>query len=129
MSTRLAILIALTLNGLIVLFHALVLLQVIPYSIVWGGRLHSVSEMQQFEAVSMAINLFFGTVLLLRGNLIKNKLPQAWLNGILWFFLLVFALNTIGNIYAAAMVEKLIFTPITFVLAYLCWQLVRSKSK
>jgi len=44
--------------SLVIVFHILVLLQIIPYNIAWGGRLKTVQEMYVFEIVSIALNLF-----------------------------------------------------------------------
>lgn len=37
--------------SIIMIFHFLILVGVIPYTIVWGGRLNSDIEMYRFEAV------------------------------------------------------------------------------
>lgn len=40
--------------SLVVLFHLLVIVRVIPFDIVWGGKLKNVSQMRSFEAVSVS---------------------------------------------------------------------------
>jgi hypothetical protein len=47
-----------TLLSAVVIFHILVLIQIIPYQIVWAGRLNSIAEMQRFETISILINCF-----------------------------------------------------------------------
>lgn len=45
----------------VLMFHVLILLGVVPYSVVWGGRIESVEEMRISEAISVAVNgLIYG---------------------------------------------------------------------
>jgi hypothetical protein len=111
----------------VIVFHLLIVAQVIPYTIVWAGRLNTVDEMYAFEAVSIAINLLLLIVLLLKGGYIKNQLSHRLLNGFLWFFLVVFALNTIGNLTAETVFEKVVFTPITLLSAIFLWVILRKE--
>ena len=41
------------------IFHFLVMVKVIPYKMVWGGRLKSDSDMYRFEMGSLMVNLVF----------------------------------------------------------------------
>jgi hypothetical protein len=111
----------------VVLFHFSVLFQIVPYTIVWAGKLNTLDEMYVFEAVSIAINLFLLLILALKGNYIKYAFSEKWLNGILWFFVVVFALNTIGNLMAETVVEKVVFTPLTLISAILIWIILKKK--
>lgn len=110
---------------LVIVFHLLIVAQVIPYTIVWAGRLNSVQEMYAFEAVSIIINFLLVIVLLLKGEYIKNRLSRRLLNGFLWFFLIVFALNTVGNLTAETLFERVVFTPLTLLSAVLLWVILR----
>lgn len=56
------------------LFHILVLIGIIPFSLVWAGKINSVTEMRTFEAVLIIINSFLIFIPLLRSNYIKNKI-------------------------------------------------------
>lgn len=111
----------------VVLFHFSILFQIIPYTIVWAGKLNTVNEMYAFEAASIAINLFLILILALKGHYIKHQIPEKWLNGILWFFVVVFALNTIGNLFAKTVFEKVVFTPLTLISAILIWIILKKK--
>ena len=112
---------------IVVLFHFSILFQIIPYTIVWAGKLNTVNEMYAFEATSIAINLFLILILVLKGNYIKHSVPEKWLNGILWFFVVVFALNTIGNLFAKTVFEKVVFTPLTLISAIFIWIILKKK--
>jgi hypothetical protein len=111
----------------VVLFHLSVLFQLVPYTIVWAGKLNTLNEMYAFEAVSIAINLFLLLILALKGNYIKHNIAEKWLNGILWFFVVVFALNTVGNLMAETAFEKIVFTPLTLISALLIWIILKKK--
>lgn len=84
----------------IIVFHMLIIIRIIPYEIVWAGKLKSVNKMYVFEMVSVFINILLFGVLFLKGNYIKHYINSKIINGILWFFIFVFALNTVGNLMA-----------------------------
>jgi len=113
---KIAQLCSIILYSLIFIFHGLVLLKVIPYDIVWGGRLKSDAEMYQFEAVSILLNLLFLIIVLLRSNYISHKLKPLMLSIPLWLMAALFFLNSIGNLMAVNSLETKIFTPITILL-------------
>ncbi len=126
LTSKQALKIMLGLLSIVVLFHVLILIQIIPYTIVWAGKLNTVEEMYVFETVSILINLVLILLLLLKGNYLKNTIPSKILNGILWFFIIVFTLNTVGNLMAKTLFEKLTFTPLTLISAILLYLIVRT---
>lgn len=101
-------------------FHVLILLQVIPYEITWGGRLKSLEEMYVFETISILVNTFFVYVLLQKGQFVKRLFAEKTLTILLWIFFTVFALNTIGNVFAKTTLEK-VFAFITLINAVFIW--------
>ncbi|OKL39743.1 hypothetical protein [Pontibacter flavimaris] len=127
MDKRVAIKIMLWLIVTITIFHMAILFKVIPYEITWGGRLKSDSEMYVFESISLAINFFLGFVLLIKGEYVKQILPLKIVNTVLWAFLVLFILNTIGNIVAKTDFEKY-FAIITLSFSILIW-IILDKSK
>jgi hypothetical protein len=78
----------------------------IPYDITWGGRLQNDQEMYVFETTSIAINLFLIWILSMKGNFVTYKFPVKVIHIILWIFVVVFALNTVGNLFAKTLLEK-----------------------
>ena len=111
----------------VMVFHFCIILKVIPYNITWGGRLKNDSEMYVFEALSILINLFLILVLSMKSGYSKYKFSEKTINIILWVFVIIFLLNTVGNIFAKTTFEK-IFTGITLLLALLIWMIVRRKT-
>lgn len=124
---KIAINIILLLIGFIIIFHFLVLTQTIPFNIVWGGKLKNESEMIRLETISITINILLIFVILIKGNYLKLNFSVKLLNAILWLFILLFALNTIGNLLAESSIETIIFTPMTFILSILCLRIVIEK--
>jgi len=127
-SPRFAVSATIGILSMVLLFHMLILLQIVPYAIVWGGRLKSVTEMRVFESISILINAFFVLVLLLKANYIKNNISKKLINGTIWIFVIVFVVNTIGNLFANTNFELYVFTPMTFILSLLCLRVVLEKS-
>lgn len=124
MDKRIAIKIMLWLIVAITIFHMAILFKLIPYEITWGGRLKSDAEMYVFESISLAINIFLGFVLLIKGEYVKQILPLKIVNLVLWAFLVLFILNTIGNMVAKTNFEKF-FAIITLSFSILIWIILK----
>ncbi len=116
---------ALAIAAALTLFHLAILFQIIPYEIVWGGRLTNEAEMYRFESVSLALNLLFGLLLLIKGGLLKPILPPKIVTVGLWLFFALFVLNTVGNLLAKTYFEKG-FTVVTLLLCVLIWTINRN---
>lgn len=111
----------------IILFHILVLFQLVPWQIVWGGRLDNFHEMRLFEIISIMINVFIGIVIATKGGYIRGILPAKITSLSLYVFVVLFILNTLGNIFSKSLVEAIIFTPITLLSAVLCYRIAIGK--
>lgn len=116
----------LALLTVVVVFHLLVLAGLIPFEIVWGGRLKSREEMIRFEIVSITLNLFMIFVASHAAGFIQvlNAKVVKWL---LVLMAILFALNTIGNFFAVDPLERWIFTPLTAILSILCILILRKR--
>ena len=126
MKPVLPIRITLTIVIAVILFHVCILFGIVPYDITWGGRLKSDEEMYVFESISIAINLLLGSVLLIKGNYIKPIIRLRIVNVILWIFFVLFALNTVGNLFAETTLEKS-FSVLTLALSVLIWIILKAK--
>lgn len=109
-------------------FHILILLGVIDYSIVWGGRLKTRTEMLQFETVSLVLNAVFLLVVAIRMNWIRIKIPRIAMAITLWLMAGLFLLNTLGNLASLNSLETIIFTPLTAISTVFCGVLAVKKS-
>ncbi len=128
-SFRLAAIILLGSLSLFLLFHILVMLGVIPFEIVWGGRLTSRSQMLRSETVSVLVNIVMIAVVAIKAKVINVELPYVFIKVILWMMFLLFLLNTIGNIFSLNKFEQMVFTPVTLVLSLLSLRLALEKNQ
>ena len=124
-SKQQSIKIMLVLLSIVMVFHVLVIIQIIPYTIVWAGKLKSYKDMYEFEGSSIFINLMLILILLARGQYIQLPVSQQFISIVLWLFVLLFALNTIGNLFAKTNFEKFVFTPLTFISSLLLFRIVK----
>lgn len=113
-------------NICVTLFHLLIVAQIIPYNIVWGGRLTSYTEMIRFESFSIAINLLIMAVAAMASGLLKSILPKGIMNILLWILFVMLVMNTIANPFSATALEAIIFTPLTFIMALCLYRLIVS---
>ncbi len=101
----------------VLIYHLLILTEIIPFTAVWGGRLRTRDEMFRFESISLLINSCFILILYIKIRRLRNGQSSTWINGILWLFVAVFALNTLGNLVSFSSLETIVFTPLTTLLA------------
>lgn len=111
------------------LFQILILLGLIDYRFIAGGRLESLEQAQQH--LILAITMLLGFILIIERfyqSIVAKGWTKDWLRAVIFLIGLFFILNTIGNLLAKTMLETLLFTPITLISAFFCIQLA-SKSK
>ena len=106
MSAKTAIRSLLGLLILTLLFHLCILFKIIPYEISWGGRLKNDTEMYVFESISIVVNLLLYLILLIKGKYLPWSISDKLITFVLWIFLCLFSLNTIGNLVAKTNFEK-----------------------
>ena len=126
-SQKLAINIMIAILTAVLVLHALVLTGVIPYAIVWAGKINTAAEMRKLEVGSILVNAFAIFILVLKADYVKHSVPVKILNAIIWLLAVLFSLNTIGNLFAKSGFELYFFTPLTFILAVLCLRIVIGK--
>ena len=107
----------LILLSLFLLLHFSILIKIIPYNLVWGGRLKSEKEMVRFEIFSILINSLFVIVTLTQMNLLTIDMPKNVITYSLWLMTGLFLLNILGNVTSKNRLEKRLFTPVTILLA------------
>jgi hypothetical protein len=127
-SEKIQISIFLFLLIVIIVFHSFVLLGIIPFDIVWGGKLKNQSEMISLERISLFITILMLMVGLLRAKIITIGNHPVKIRVMLYTMSILFGLNSIGNLLADTNFEKFVFTPITLLLSLLSWQLARTKT-
>ena len=128
MNPKLTIKILLWLIVAVTLFHLTILIKIIPYEITWGGKLKNDAEMYLFESISILTNLFLGYVLLIKGKFVSKLISTKVVNIILWVFLFIFGLNTLGYIFADTLFEKSL-SLLTLVFTFLLWNILKKSKK
>lgn len=113
--------------SIVILFHLGVFFEIISYKIVWAGKLNSKEEMYVFEVLSILLNIFLIIVLYIKFQNIKKSELNRIINAIIWVFVFLFALNTLGNLFAESLIEQLLGTLLTFISSILCWIIVKKK--
>ncbi|GAB3194317.1 hypothetical protein ABID22_000258 [Pontibacter aydingkolensis] len=113
--------------SLTIVFHFTVLLGIVPFELVWGGRLRTHSQMLSFEAASIAINLAMLAVVAIHSGVLKIRVNRKVIRVALWAMFILFLLNTVGNLLSENQAEKMVFTPVTFLLSVFSLRLAVSK--
>lgn len=101
-------------------FHVLVLVKVLPPDIVWGGRMgDKPGNLVVLETTALLVTLLFALIIAARVGYVRvPRLRKVVLIGA-WVVFAYFTLNIIGNLASSALLEKLVFTPISIVLSAL----------
>lgn len=109
--------------GVLIVFHLLVISGVIPYDIVWAGKIQSRTELLRMETVSLILLGLSTAMVALKIRLININIPQLVIDVGMWVLLALFVLNTIGNFLAQSLVEKYGFSILTIIISYLLFKL------
>ena len=117
----------LALLSAIMLFHVLVIINVIPYGIIWGGRIRNRRELINLELISIIVNAIMIFVVLIRTGMVGFSIRRRWMRLLFWMMFAFFLLNTLGNLVSLNQVEKFIFTPITLFLSFCSLRLALAK--
>lgn len=111
------------------IFPLLIVAKIIPFDIIWGGKIKDDSQMLLYETFSVIINILMILVIALRAKIIKSRISRNLIKAFVFIMLVIFSLNTIGNFTSENQFEKNIFTPLTFLLASLCFVLFFNKER
>src|SRR5688572_1916854 len=92
--------IVILLLSLVILFHVSILLNLIPYHIVWGGRIKDRSQLLLFETISIAINVLMLLVVLIKAKVLQVGVHPKVITISLWIMFALFLFNTLGNLFS-----------------------------
>ena len=105
------------------IYHALIIIQVIPYANAWGGRLPNIESMYVFETISVLMQVIFLTIAVLKHRHVGGKKTQKVLSTLLFGLSALLLLNTVGNIFSTSVFEAIVFTPLTLVMSVVAFRL------
>lgn len=87
--------------------HILILVQLLPYHIVWGGKIESIKTIYFLEGIALVVMLFLGFIIAMKNKIIQPIFKHKAIKRILFVFAVFFILNTIGNLLAESIIEKM----------------------
>jgi len=132
LSFKLATQICLVLFVLLILFHfpiiiGIVIFDFVPVDFLWGGRMETKEQLLVFEIISLLIMALCFFIILIKSE--KFKLPGLMRAAeiAVWFLIILFFLNTIGNVFAKTTFERF-FAILTGILVILCLRLALEKT-
>lgn len=104
----------------ILILHVCIVIKIIPYNTIWGGRLQTDKQMVQFETISIIITLLLLFFMLLQIGIFQIVIPKIATITVFIIMSILFFFNSLGNIKSNNKLEKIVFTPITIILSLLC---------
>lgn len=115
----------LTILIMLLLLHLCIIAKLIPYQLVWGGRLKTDTDMYRYQSFSIIITaamLFFILTHMGFINLAISKLVST----IIYCLMAgMFFMSFIGNLKSTNRLERLVFAPISiFLVALILVQLI-----
>ncbi len=127
-SARLAGNILLISMVLLEMFYVLILFEVVPSDIVWGGEIkNSSANLITLELIAVFVTLVFIMIIAAKIGYLKLSKINKLINVGVWFVFGYLILNTIGNLASDVNAEKLIFAPITIILTFFAYRLAIEK--
>jgi hypothetical protein len=102
MKIKLALVIILTFT----LLHLLLIADLIPAEIAWGGHLERNGNFYFAEVVALLLNALLVSLLLMKGKYLKQIISEKTMHILLWAYTILFVINTLGNILATTWLEK-----------------------
>jgi hypothetical protein len=114
--------------GLLAIFDILIILNVVPSNIVWGGQIKDpAANLIVLELIALVVTFIFAIVIAAKMDYIKaGGFTKAVDIGV-WIIFVYLILNTFGNLASGVSFENLVFAPITLVLAFCAFRLAIEK--
>jgi hypothetical protein len=114
--------------GLLFIFHILVLLKIIPADVVWGGQIKGVpANLVTLETVALLVTAVFILIVATKVGYVQAGKLSGAINVGVWLIFAYLLLNTLGNLASGISLEKLLFAPITIILALCALRLAIEK--
>jgi hypothetical protein len=114
--------------GLLAIFDLLILLNVVPSNIIWGGQIKDpATNLILLELIALVVTFIFAIIIAAKMNYINAARFAKAVNIGVWIIFAYLILNTLGNLASGVSFENLIFAPITLVLAFCAFRLAIEK--
>jgi hypothetical protein len=117
---------------LLILFHlsiviGIVIFNIVPIDFLWGGRMETKEQLLGFEIISLIITALCLFIIMIKSEKVKIPGLMRAAEIAVWILVILFFLNTIGNIFAKTTFERYFVIP-TGILAILCLRLALEKT-
>lgn len=109
---------------LAIIVHLLVIVNILPSKYVWGGKIKDSSSSVILSLIAILINAILLLIVFVKLKAKAKPVLSTIIKGVLLFYALLYALNTIGNLLAESTIETLVFTPLTLLLSVACFRLI-----
>lgn len=115
--------------ALLAVLHVLILFRVVPAGIVWGGQIgESPGNLVVLETIALLVTLLFALIVAVKAGFVRTTRFRRATGLGMWLVFAYFVLNTLGNLASGVTAERLLFTPITILMALLALRLALEKS-
>jgi hypothetical protein len=112
---------------ILLVFHLLILIKIIPYKITWGGRLKSDKEMYRLEFFSIFLNLILLFIVFGDSGYINLHLQKSVYLLIRCLMTIFFLFSAIGNAISLNKIEQKYFAPLAAIMTLFSFILALSK--
>ncbi|MFN2136096.1 MAG: hypothetical protein ACK2UK_09095 [Candidatus Promineifilaceae bacterium] len=120
--------VATVLFGIVAVLQLLLALGVLPVTMAWGGTQTELTLGLRLAGVGAAVVLaLFAYVIRRRAGLIGDPPPSTVIKILSWVITAFMVLNTLGNLASQSTAEKIVFAPLTILLAICCFIVSISK--
>ena len=127
-ATSIAANVATVLFAIVIVLQLLLALGILPVTMAWGGTQTELTPLLRLAGVAAAIILaLFAYIIRRRAGLIGDAPPSRAIKIMSWLITAFMVLNTLGNLTSQSTAEKIVFTPITVLLAISCFVVSISK--
>ncbi len=114
--------------AMLIIFEVLVLIKVVPSDIIWGGQIkNSTTVLLTLEIIALLVTLTFAVIIAAKIGYIPLDKFRPAINIGVWLMFAYLVLNTLGNLVSGVSFEKLVFAPITVILAFFALRLAIEK--
>ena len=119
---------ATALFAVIIVLQLLLAAGILPVSMAWGGQQSTLtSGLKIASLAAVAILALFAYVIRRHAGLFSNAAPSRMINVLSWVITAFLLLNTVGNLASQSSGERILFGPISLLLAVSCFVVSFSK--
>ena len=114
--------------ALLAILHVLILFQIVPPDFFWGGQIGGTSgNLVVLETIALLVTLLFALIIAVKASYIRTTRFKRAAGFGMWLVFAYCVLNTFGNLASGVSAERLLFAPITILLAVLALRLALEK--